>query len=196
MNEQQAGSDFHRTSDKGNSFWISVSNEQLENEITSQWAIREFYRNFIDLQEAEVLKIDAILGELFFELKQKLSQPGRNGAWSAFLKQHNIMKNTADRLALDYTELHGLADELPHRFALEPPDSELVPGVHLSASIRTATEAWYEARHRFQHEAGKEQRDAYDAATNKLGQSLSEWQTANPELAEQIRFWFLAHGKD
>lgn len=110
MEELHANSELPRTSDKGNPFRIPVSDDHLADAISLQWSRRECFRRIMNLQKADILRIDAVLGELFYRLKRKISLPGRNGAWSAFLKEHNIMRNTADRLALDYSEFYGLSD--------------------------------------------------------------------------------------
>jgi hypothetical protein len=76
---------------------------------------REQYRRTINVQKAEMLKVDAVLGELLYRMKRKLCRLGRNGGWNTWLKQQKISRSTADRLALDYAETHGLSDEFPHR---------------------------------------------------------------------------------
>ncbi len=53
-------------------------------------------------------------------MKQKLSKLGRNGGWSAWLKQQKIPRSTADRLVLEHAEYFDLRDELPHRAPSEP----------------------------------------------------------------------------
>jgi hypothetical protein len=110
MEESIANSELPRTSGKGNPFRIPVSDEHLADEIALQWSQRECFSRIMNLQKAEILRIDAVLGELFYRLKQKISKPGRNGAWSAFLKEHNIIRNTADRLALEHSEFYNLSD--------------------------------------------------------------------------------------
>ena len=57
-------------------------------------------------------------------------------------------------------------------------------------SLQKAIVNWHRARHAVETERGREQQNSYCAATQALGQSLSEWQTANPALAEQFRFFF------
>lgn len=125
MEELQANSELPSTSEKGNPFRNPVSDEHLAEEISLQWSQREYFRHFTDLQRAEVLRIDAVLGELFYRLKRKLSQPGRNGEWSGWLKQHGIMRNTADRLVLEHSEFYKLSDELPHRTTHEPLENRI-----------------------------------------------------------------------
>jgi len=133
MEESNVNSELSRASDKGNPFRIPVRDEHLENEIALQWGQREYYRNFVNLQKAEILKIDAALGELFYRQKRRLSQPGRNGAWSAFLRQHNIIRNTDDRMILDYIEFFGLSDELSHRATPESLENRICQTAYRTA---------------------------------------------------------------
>ena len=96
-------------------FQYPVSDEYLAGETVFHWVNREQYRRFINAQKAEMTKVDIVLAELLYRMKRKLSRLGRNGAWSAWLKQNKIARSTADRLVLGYAESHGLANELPHR---------------------------------------------------------------------------------
>jgi hypothetical protein len=68
--------------------------------------------------------------------------------------------------------------------------SELASHTCLAPSLEAATAAWYAARHRFQNEAGEEQRDAYMKVTDELGQAIAAWHAEQPELAEQFSLWF------
>jgi hypothetical protein len=63
-------------------------------------------------------------------------------------------------------------------------------------SLDFTVQTWYEARQRFQNEAGKEQRDAYDAAVNQLGQALSVWSAKLPGFHEQLGMWIDSHPRD
>src|ERR1017187_2984248 len=94
-------------------FQNPVSGENLPGEIIKQWSFRQTFRRAMCVQEAEILKRDAVLGELFFQMKRKLCRVGRNGGWSEWLRQQEIPRSTADRLALDYAEFYGLNDEFP-----------------------------------------------------------------------------------
>jgi hypothetical protein len=101
--------------DSGNQYQYPVDEEYLAGETIMNWANREQYRRMESIQRVEILKSDAILGELFYRMKKKLCRLGRNGGWSLWLKQQRIARSTADRLVLNYAECHGLSDEFPHR---------------------------------------------------------------------------------
>ena len=63
-------------------------------------------------------------------------------------------------------------------------------------SLESAARAWYEARHRYEIEPGKQNRDAYMKTTDELGQAFSKWKVERPELFEQLRLWFTSHQDD
>ena len=97
-----------------------VSDEYVAGEIVQRWACREQARKLKDHHESEMLEFDAVLAELLFRMKQKLSQLGRNGQWSLWLRQQRIQRSTADRLVAHYAEFHGLTEDLRHREIIEP----------------------------------------------------------------------------
>jgi hypothetical protein len=101
-------------------YWAPGQDDFLAGEIVHQWSCRQSYRRQICGLEAEFKKHDAVLGDLFYRMKRKLSKAGRNGGWSRWLKQRRIPRATADRLVLEHAEFFGLADELPHRERDEP----------------------------------------------------------------------------
>ncbi len=101
-------------------FWTPGQDEYLAGEVVHQWSCRQSYRRQMLGLEVEVKKHDAILGDLFYRMKRKLSKIGRNGGWSQWLKQRRIPRATADRLVLEHAEFFGLSDELPHRERNEP----------------------------------------------------------------------------
>ena len=96
-------------------FQHPIADEYLAGETVFHWVNREQYRRTINVQKAEMSKIDAVLGELLYRMKRKLCRLGRNGTWSTWLKQQKISRSTADRLVLEYAETHGLSDDFPHR---------------------------------------------------------------------------------
>jgi hypothetical protein len=65
----------------------------------------------------------------------------------------------------------------------------LTPDANLSPHLQRTMETWYAARHRFQIEPVRQNCDAYDAATNALGQAFLRWKVEQPELFEQFRLW-------
>jgi hypothetical protein len=101
--------------ESGHQFQHPVSPEFLAGETVLYWANREQYRRFMNTQRAEMLKVEAVLGELLYRMKRKLCRLGRTGGWSTWLKQQKIVRSTADRLVRDYAETHGLSDEFSHR---------------------------------------------------------------------------------
>lgn len=110
-------------------FQHPVSPEFLAGEAVLYWANREQYRRTINVQKAEMSKIDAALGELLYRMKRKLCRLGRTGGWSTWLKQQKISRSTADRLVLEYAETHGLSDELSHRQG-DPSDGHICVAAH------------------------------------------------------------------
>jgi hypothetical protein len=49
------------------------------------------------------------------------------------LKEHSIIRNTADRLALEHSEFYKMSDELPHRAALESPENRICQTAYRTA---------------------------------------------------------------
>jgi predicted nucleic acid-binding protein len=97
-----------------------VEDEFVAGEIVNRWFHREQARHLKDLHESEMVEFDAVLAELLFRMKQKLSRLGRNGQWSLWLRQQRIQRSTADRLVAQYAESHGLTEDLRHREIIEP----------------------------------------------------------------------------
>jgi hypothetical protein len=102
------------------SYWAPGQDEYLGGEIIHQWSVRQSFRREMSGLQAEVLKRDAVLGDLLYRKKRDLCKLGRSGRWSAWLKQSKIPRSTADRLVLEHAEFFGLKDELPHREQGEP----------------------------------------------------------------------------
>jgi hypothetical protein len=115
MTQFQSNPESSPVPESGHQFQYPVTEDYLAGEAVSQWVNREQYRRTINVQKAEMLKVDAVLGELLYRMKCKLCRLGRNGTWSTWLRQQKIARSTADRLALDYAESHGLSDEFTHR---------------------------------------------------------------------------------
>lgn len=102
------------------SYYVPGNEELLSGEIIFQFHNRKSLVREMSGQQAELARIDGVLSGLLFEQKKRLSRPGRNGRWSAWLKQHKIPRATADRLVLEHVEFFGLQDELPKRERFEP----------------------------------------------------------------------------
>ena len=71
--------------------------------------------------------------------------------------------------------------------------TEVKSNVCFAPSHETAILAWCVAWHAYHSEPSKNNLDAYNAATNELGQAFSQWHTEQPELFEQFRLWLIAH---
>ena len=97
-----------------------VADDFVPGEILYNWSARQNYRHIENVQKAEVLKLDVILGELLYRQKLKLSHLGRSGGWKSWLDEYKIPRATADRLVLEHAEYYSLTDELPHRNIAEP----------------------------------------------------------------------------
>jgi hypothetical protein len=67
--------------------------------ITCLWAAHVIAKNTARATKAELHEIRLKLGEHLHEMKKLLAAPGRDGQWSGFLREHNIPRATADRLA-------------------------------------------------------------------------------------------------
>jgi hypothetical protein len=77
----------------------------------------------------ELREIRAGLGHKLFEMKRLLSCPGRGGQWSAFLRERDIARATADRLV----RAHQLSLRSPNCVDEAIPDS---PEVAARALVR------------------------------------------------------------
>lgn len=102
------------------SYWSPGNDGYLSGEIVSQWFQRKSIQREMAGLQADLSRKDGVLSGLLFEQKKKLSSPGRNGRWSAWLKQNKIPRATADRLVLEHIEFFGLQNELPKRERFEP----------------------------------------------------------------------------
>jgi hypothetical protein len=71
----------------------------LGDEIASLWSANVSAKKAARATNSELRAIRARLGKQFHEMKQMLAKPGRGGQWSSFLKERQIPRATADRLA-------------------------------------------------------------------------------------------------
>jgi len=70
----------------------------LTSEITELWRLHTDYKGSIKSQAENLRSLRAELGKKLTEMKQSLARPGRSGQWSAWLKEREISRATADRL--------------------------------------------------------------------------------------------------
>jgi len=97
----------------------------LTDQIVQLWQVHRDYQTSIKHKTQEFRSLRAELGKQLAEMKQVLVKPGRNGQWSAFLKEHQIPRATADRLVQKYERsLHPHANCLTEQFA-EPTEEEI-----------------------------------------------------------------------
>jgi hypothetical protein len=113
--------------------WSYEDDSTLVYEIVTKWIDRESHRRDMHFHKNEVLKRDAVLGELLFVMKHKLCRLGRRGGWSAWLKERRISRSTADRLVQEHAEFHGLSGELLHRDITEPLEGNVCLAAHRTA---------------------------------------------------------------
>src|ERR1039458_5031353 len=93
--------------------------QRLADEIRQLWAVHVEAKTTVKNTRADLKAIRELLGERLYELKQLLARPGRNGQWSAWLKERKISRATADRLVQRYgANLPG--NESPHEANSNP----------------------------------------------------------------------------
>jgi hypothetical protein len=120
-----------------NPFPTSVTDEFLCGQIVFLWQAREHSKYLMNINKDDMLKSDEVLGELFFRQKQKLCRLGRRGGWHEWLRQNRISRSVADRLALEFAEYHGIADELEHRTTADPIEGHICQRAHRTAERLT-----------------------------------------------------------
>ena len=97
----------------------------LTNEIVELWQVHESRQKSIKHETEEFRALRNELGKLLHQMKELLARPGRNGQWSAWLKERAIPRATADRLALKYDRsLHPHANCLTESIS-EPIEDEI-----------------------------------------------------------------------
>lgn len=72
----------------------------LTAEISELWRLHGDYTASMRSQSQNLRSLRSELGKRLSEMKQLLARPGRNGQWSAWLKERKISRATADRLVL------------------------------------------------------------------------------------------------
>ena len=95
----------------------------FENETALSVEITKLWDHHVSLQRnaqgtrEELREIRAGLGNALFGMKRLLASPGRGGQWSAFLRERNIARATADRLVrahqLSLRQLNCVDEAIP-----------------------------------------------------------------------------------
>jgi|SRR5579884_2201473 len=70
----------------------------LTEQIAQLWRLHSDYKGSIKSQTENLRSLRSELGKLLHQMKALLARPGRNGQWSAWLKERQISRATADRL--------------------------------------------------------------------------------------------------
>ena len=87
----------------------NYSTEELEDEqfltatITELWSTRQHYSDEVKRERQCIRGLDLKLGQVLFQVKLKLSRPGRGG-WSAWLAKLGVSRATADRTVLRFAK--------------------------------------------------------------------------------------------
>lgn len=76
----------------------SDEERQLADEIVELWAVHVEAKGVANKTRTELKAIRERLSGRLYEMKQLLARPGRNGQWSAWLKERKLSRATADRL--------------------------------------------------------------------------------------------------
>jgi len=64
--------------------------------------IHQGYEKAIGAERIRMKGVESGLGQLLFNLKQLLARSGRNGQWSAWLRERRISRAAADGLVLQF----------------------------------------------------------------------------------------------
>jgi hypothetical protein len=74
----------------------------LTAEIAHLWQIHNEFKTALREQSQNIHSLRSELGSKLAAMKTLLAKPGRNGQWSAWLKEREISRATADRLVATY----------------------------------------------------------------------------------------------
>jgi hypothetical protein len=99
-------------------------NERAD-EIVSLWSAHQNAKNTAEATKEELRTIRLKLGEQLWRLKQVLACPGRDGQWSAFLREHKIPRASADRLVQRHMQLINPPANCINEADSEPTDNEI-----------------------------------------------------------------------
>ena len=89
----------------------------LTTEIVQLWHVHGDYKKSIRQETEQFRALRNELGKLLHQMKELLARPGRGGQWSAWLKERDIPRSTADRLVQRYEQ------------SLNPNDNRLVGSI-------------------------------------------------------------------
>jgi hypothetical protein len=97
----------------------------LTDQIVQLWQVHGDYQTSMKHETEKFRALRNELGKLLHQMKELLARPGRNGQWSAWLKEQALPRATADRLALKYERsLHPHANCLIESIS-EPTEEEI-----------------------------------------------------------------------
>ena len=75
-------------------------------------------------------------------------------------------------------------------------EEELMLDAYLVPSLDAAAQIWFEARQQFRMEPCRQNQNAYEKATSKLGLAFSAWADQLPGFREQLALWLNPHPED
>jgi len=90
---------------------VCVGKRSLADEIGGLWLARQTYNAAIRSEKSHVRSLEAELAEMFYTMKAVLSQAGRNGEWSEFLRQRGIPPASVERLVAGFQRKLGKVDD-------------------------------------------------------------------------------------
>ena len=104
----------------------AVIETQLTQEISTLWSEHTRLSGNRRATAKELRLVRARLAERLHEMKSLLSRPGRAGQWRGWLKQQDIPRSTADRLASRHAETLGSTNEnVPTGATPEPTEADV-----------------------------------------------------------------------
>jgi hypothetical protein len=97
----------------------------LTTEIVQLWQVHGDYQKSIKHETEQFRALRNELGKLLHQMKELLARPGRNGQWTAWLKERAIPRSTADRLVKRFERsLYPQANRTSDSIS-EPTDEEI-----------------------------------------------------------------------
>jgi hypothetical protein len=93
---------------------VYVDERSLADEIGGLWLARQTYNAAIRSEKPHVRSLEAELAEMLYTMKALLSQAGRNGDWSEFLRERGIPPASAERLVAGFQRKLGKDDCFGH----------------------------------------------------------------------------------